>query len=569
MRYLALLLVLGAVAATAAPARAAGRRPLEPLRRARRILFLGDSITYAGGYVVEIETALAVGWPGAPVEIINAGLPSETVSGLTEPGHAGGAFPRPVLSERLNRVLAAVRPDLVIACYGMNDGIYMPLDAERFARYRLGMTALRDAVRRAGAAFWAVTPPPWDPVPLRARASTGFMEYDGVLKAYSDWLILQRRAGWRVIDLHTALTDCLTERRLSDPAFTLAPDSVHLDDVGHRLAARAILAAWGCPAELLPSAAPLPEGPVARARALFAAAASITTDAWLTHTRHIRPGLPAGRPLEEARPRAAALRAEARALASAAPFPAPGPWSRYHGFDRFDLKVEGCGAILVTPRVAAPGRPWIWRAEFFDHRPELDLALLDRGWALAFIDVGNTFGAPSAMRKWNSWYAMLTRRFGLSPLPVLEGLSRGGLYVYNWAAAHPRQVGAIYGDNPVCDIRSWPGGKGTGPGSPGDWRKLLGDYGFRSEAEALAYRRGPIDSLAHLARAGVPIIHVAGDADEVVPYAENTVRLRQAYERLGGHIEVIVKPGGLHHPHGLDDPGPIIRFLEERALRPR
>jgi hypothetical protein len=240
----------------------------------------------------------------------------------------------------------------------------------------------------------------------------------------------------------------------------------------------------------------------------------------------------------------------------------PGKTSDYHGFERHDFAVDACEAIVVAPRRAAQGAPWIWRAEFFDHRPEADLALLERGYHLAYIQVGNTFGCPSAMRHWDAFYRELTDNYGLSKRPVLEGLSRGGLYVYNWAAANPSKVAAIYGDNPVCDFKSWPGGKGKGPGSPDDWKKLIKDYGFHSEAEAIAYTKNPIDNLKPLARAHIPLIHVCGDADEFVPYPENTVVLRERYEKLGGTIQVIVKPGFHHHPHGLDDPTPVVEFLE-------
>ena len=70
-----------------------------------------------------------------------SGLPSETVSGLSEPGHAGGAFPRPDLHERLERVLEQTRPDLIVACYGMNDGIYHPFTEARFEKYQAGDAA--------------------------------------------------------------------------------------------------------------------------------------------------------------------------------------------------------------------------------------------------------------------------------------------------------------------------------------------------------------------------------------------------------------------------------------------
>ena len=100
----------------------------------KRVVFLGDSITYAGGYIALIDAWLFRYAPESRIELIDIGLPSETVSGLTEPNHAGGAFPRPVLSERLARALEQTHPNLVVACYGMNDGIYYPFDPDRFHR---------------------------------------------------------------------------------------------------------------------------------------------------------------------------------------------------------------------------------------------------------------------------------------------------------------------------------------------------------------------------------------------------------------------------------------------------
>ena len=224
--------------------------------------------------------------------------------------------------------------------------------------------------------------------------------------------------------------------------------------------------------------------------------------------------------------------------------------------------VDGCPAVLVSPRQAAQGRPWIWRAEFFDAFPGVDLELLARGWHLAYLHVGNTFGCPEALAHWDPFYAQLTTDKGLAPRPVLEGLSRGGLYIYNWATCHPDQVCCLYGDAPVCDFKSWPGGRGRGPGSPADWQALLEGYHFNSEAEALAYKGNPVDDLAPLAAAGIPILHVYGDADETVPWEENTGVVRERYPALGGEITLMVKPGGKHHPHGLEDPTRIVEWIE-------
>jgi len=123
-----------------ASASAAARRFLE----ARRVVFLGDSITYGGEYVDFVEAWIRMRFPDANVEFIDLGLPSETVCGLSEPGHAGGAFPRPDLHERLGRVLEKATPDLIVACYGMNDGIYHPFNDERFQRFQDGIRPVRD-----------------------------------------------------------------------------------------------------------------------------------------------------------------------------------------------------------------------------------------------------------------------------------------------------------------------------------------------------------------------------------------------------------------------------------------
>src|SRR4051794_27319162 len=107
-----------------------------PLAGVRRVVFVGDSITYAGQYIEFLEAYLRLKVPALACEFLNLGLPSETSSGLSEPGHAGGTFPRPDVHERLDRILEQTKPDLVVACYGMNDGIYHPFSEDRFRKYQ-------------------------------------------------------------------------------------------------------------------------------------------------------------------------------------------------------------------------------------------------------------------------------------------------------------------------------------------------------------------------------------------------------------------------------------------------
>jgi pimeloyl-ACP methyl ester carboxylesterase len=238
--------------------------------------------------------------------------------------------------------------------------------------------------------------------------------------------------------------------------------------------------------------------------------------------------------------------------------------SQWQGYERLDFAVAGRAALLVKPREAAPGRPWIWRTEFFGHEPQADVALLGRGWHVAYCKVSDMYGAPPAIALMAQFHAAVTRDYGLNVRAVLEGFSRGGLYAVNFAATHPDKTAALYLDAPVLDIRSWPGGKGQGKGSPRNWAEALQIFGL-TEATAATFKGHPLDRLEPLAAARIPILSVCGDADTVVPLAENTAILEARYKALGGPIEVIVKPGIEHHPHSLEDPQPIVDFLLRHA----
>ncbi|MFV0443806.1 MAG: SGNH/GDSL hydrolase family protein [Planctomycetaceae bacterium] len=284
----------------------ANAEPSFPLQ-AKQILFLGDSITHGGGYINFIETQLRQQGVEPLPNIINAGLSSETCSGLSEPAHP---FPRPDVHERLGRALAAVKPDVVVACYGMNDGIYFPFSEERFREYQEGVNRLIEKVHAAGAQLVLMTPPPFDPTPLIAKGKlksmgeleygfTGmYADYDAVLTRYAEWIMAQRDRVEMVIDLHTPLLEAAIEHRKTDPQFTLSPDGIHPNTAGHELMGKAILKAWGV----------TPVEPVnAELQKLVSRRNSLLHDAWLSHIGHQRPGVKAGLPLEEAQIKAAEL----------------------------------------------------------------------------------------------------------------------------------------------------------------------------------------------------------------------------------------------------------------------
>lgn len=232
----------------------------------------------------------------------------------------------------------------------------------------------------------------------------------------------------------------------------------------------------------------------------------------------------------------------------------------WEGFNKIEFQIEARKAFLIEPKSPAEGRPWIWRTEFFGHQPQADIALLNRGFFVAYVDVQNLYGGPLAMSVMDAMYARLTAENHLSKRTVLEGFSRGGLFTINWAARNPSKVACIYNDAPVCDFTSWPAGKGRGKGSIADWERLKKVYAL-SEEEALASKLNPIHQLAILANAKVPLLHVCGASDDVVPIEENSLLVQQKYRELGGPMILISKPHCNHHPHSLVDPTRIVNFV--------
>lgn len=285
-----------------AAVRAVGSELPQVVRAARRILFLGDSITFGGKYVAYFEAWLWTEHPDSRPLVINAGLPSETVSGLSEEGHAGGKFPRPDLAERLQRVLDCAKPDLVFACYGINCGIYQPFDAERFRRYKQGIHRLRQAVEARGAQLVLVTPPVYDD----QRAKKPFL-YNDVLDRYSEWLMSLRDDGVLVIDLHEPMSRELAKRREEDPAFTFQPDAVHPNAAGHWFMAQQLIRACSPPGtEIAPSAEAMvrAKGASPKVLELIDKRMQVLRNAYLSAAGHKRPGIAAGLPVEGAHARA-------------------------------------------------------------------------------------------------------------------------------------------------------------------------------------------------------------------------------------------------------------------------
>ncbi|MCI8387523.1 MAG: prolyl oligopeptidase family serine peptidase [Clostridiales bacterium] len=231
----------------------------------------------------------------------------------------------------------------------------------------------------------------------------------------------------------------------------------------------------------------------------------------------------------------------------------------YAGGTRLNFRLDGRDSIVVRPANPLPGNPTAWRAEFFGAFDSVDRALVERGWHVCYYKVSDMYGCDAALDMMYEFYKFVSEKFSLSNKLVMFGFSRGGLYSVNYAAKYHDHVCGLYLDAPVLDIRSWP----CSDLESREAKECLECYDLTPDV-LVNFNKNPIDKVA--AVADLPIIIVAGDADRVVPYLENGAIFVEKLQKLGANVEAIIKPGCDHHPHSLDDPMPIVQFLEKNCL---
>ena len=231
---------------------------------------------------------------------------------------------------------------------------------------------------------------------------------------------------------------------------------------------------------------------------------------------------------------------------------------------QFFMVGEHEAFVIDPPQAAkADGAPWVWYAPTFIRRlpgPEEDWMIKrfhDQGIAIAGIDVGESHGSPRGRAAYQALYEELTARRGYSKKPVLLARSRGGLMLYNWAVEHPNSVAGVAGIYPVCNLESYPG-----IGNAASAYEMTAD-----QLQAGLAEHNPVNRLGPLAKAKVPILHIHGDEDRVVPLETNSAQLANNYRELGGPVEIeVIKGQGHNMWKGWFQSQKLTDFIIARAL---
>src|SRR5262245_36765015 len=201
-------------------------------------------------------------------------------------------------------------------------------------------------------------------------------------------------------------------------------------------------------------------------------------------------------------------------------------------YDRYDARTESqwgvTGLAVLVPRTTAPGKPWVFRADAIGRDAVIDQALLAHGFHVVIPPLTSQSGP--VMTQWNNAYKLMIDH-GFSKKAVMEGTGSAAGEAYAWAIENPDKVACILGRNPA--LRS------------------------------LMSKTSPLDNLAPLAKAGVPLLHVCDRNDPW--FNEHTRVVEQRYTELNGQITVIVHEGDGRYPLSLTNRTRVVDFVVAKA----
>ena len=236
-----------------------------------------------------------------------------------------------------------------------------------------------------------------------------------------------------------------------------------------------------------------------------------------------------------------------------------GEMFQWNGFQGVTFQFEGLPARIIFPNATQNGR-WALKTEYADAFPETEIELLKRGWCVAFNQNHHRWASDEDVQRKARFIDFISEKFSLDKKCAIVGMSCGGMYGIKVAAVCPEKIQVLYLDAPVVNLLSCPLAFGDSKVSLyEEFHKFTG----KTISEMLSYREHPLDKIPILAEHNIPVVLVAGDSDETVPYHENGALLESYYKQRGIKIAVHIKKGCGHHPHGLDTPTVLADEIED------
>lgn len=236
----------------------------------------------------------------------------------------------------------------------------------------------------------------------------------------------------------------------------------------------------------------------------------------------------------------------------------------WNGFAMESFPFEGQSAHVVFPREGTANGRLALKTVYWGAFPDAaEVPLLEKGFHLCFVKNEARWGRDADLDREARFVRFVAQTYGLNERVVPVGMSCGGLMAIKFAAKYPELVSCLYLDAPVLNYMSCPCGFGTAkrPDRDKTVQELLEALEMDSLSQLIGYREMPLDKVPQLIENRIPVVMVAGGSDITVPFHENGALLQKAYEQAGLECPVYIKPECEHHPHGLEDPRPVIEFI--------
>ena len=234
-------------------------------------------------------------------------------------------------------------------------------------------------------------------------------------------------------------------------------------------------------------------------------------------------------------------------------------YTNWNGFKLLETELMGRLVKIVFPNCTPNGKIVI-KTEYFEDFPNTQIALVEKGYHLCYIANQTRWFAPGDDDAKAALVDYMAQNYGTQKKAALIGMSCGGLQAVYFASAYPEYVSCMHLDAPVINLLSCPGG--LGKRNDGMMAEFTNHTGM-TLTELISYRNHPYDHIPELIKNRIPVILIAGDSDMSVPFEENGIYLKKAYEKTEIPFKFIMKPGCGHHPHGLENPKEIVDFIEE------
>jgi pimeloyl-ACP methyl ester carboxylesterase len=218
-----------------------------------------------------------------------------------------------------------------------------------------------------------------------------------------------------------------------------------------------------------------------------------------------------------------------------------------------------------------PHTPWVLYAPAQGFAPcnlWITQRLLQNNIALAMLNVGESAGSPTSTKLLTSLHQTLTTLHNLAQKPVLWPQSRGGLTLYNFAIQNPHLPAAIAGTYTVTNLEDWT--TSQHPRIKDLYHQALQAY-HQTHDQFIADlpKNNPHQNLAPLAKQKIPLLHLHGTHDQVVPLKPHAQQLTTLYQSLNAPATLILAEGKGHE----ESPAffqslPFLDFIIHHATHP-